>query len=874
MIDAIEYCHAHNVIHRDLKPENVLLDSDYRLKITDFGLSAVLSDSNTLMRTQCGSPHYAAPEVLLGKPYDNRVDIWSIGIILYTLVIGRLPFDTDSQTHVYEKVKKGSYLMPEHESVTPEFIDLVKRLIVRDPDHRITIQEIKCHPWLKMHISPVGLGPVLQISESFLTLVHHAPVYRESYRLTVLTNDDAYSGNKKALKAAPTTPEKPSTPPRKKSKSPESVVVQSQTPKEEWKVLKAPSPPMGVIMEAEEEEVVVADDEEGSVLSDDMEEPEFDAGKILHAANMPSPVVPARVAGPTTIKYAPDTELENPFEFARVGGQDSNVSSNLDHPTENPMTANLMPKKKKKRSPSQPEPSPAVDAGSPDWSSNPQSVLRFAQDGDVESVQSKTRAESDPHRLLNMVEQSADQEVVQRRLDEVCERVQQGTPQGGEPEQDVDPLAQSAPERELRALQEYTLRYLHTKSWEEQTSSSKPSDPHEADEPSAFPSSSFVTDQTCTSTMLSRSTYPSGSELDSNPPGDAQVVQPTERREKGPTISVAIPIHGGGRSDASSPKSTDTPLDQLDPVCGSPVRSLVERRRSTQSDSLAVVKERRHSHSTSEMEAATTNDSRGSPTLGELQGLNVSDLTNHRRSHHPSNRLRSLRRQSEAASPIKSSGGTSNELDSESSWSAKSDTKSDAIANIESRRMQFQRRPRAQSMQVDLPTSGVSKARVGTVKQSKGGSSHGSTQGHNIVSATSTRKYSLAASSQSASKAGATPERTKIKRPSIAPGMKTTRAIDVASMGTWSHQTPKDILALLSEALAKCNYAFKPSKDTPYTYKCSSREYKFELQVCQIRSLQGVYKVEIRRRAGEAFGFHTDIVQRLQDELKQSVYHK
>lgn len=147
IISGIEYCHKFRVVHRDLKPENVLLDRDKNAKIADFGLSNIMHDGDFL-KTSCGSPNYAAPEVISGKLYAGpEVDVWSCGVILYALLCGRLPFDEESIPALFRRIRDGDYAMPHH--VTPPCRDLISKILVVDPLKRITIAEIRQHPWFQ-----------------------------------------------------------------------------------------------------------------------------------------------------------------------------------------------------------------------------------------------------------------------------------------------------------------------------------------------------------------------------------------------------------------------------------------------------------------------------------------------------------------------------------------------------------------------------------------------------------------------------------------------------------------------------------------------------------------------------------------------------
>jgi len=155
IVSGVEYCHYHNVVHRDLKPENLLLDTDNNIKIADFGLSNVIHDGDFL-RTSCGSPNYAAPEVISGNLYaGTEVDVWSCGVILYALLCGTLPFDDESIPNLFKKIKSGMYSLPSHLSQLSK--ELIVRMLVVDPMKRITIPEIRAHPWFQ-HKLPAYLS--------------------------------------------------------------------------------------------------------------------------------------------------------------------------------------------------------------------------------------------------------------------------------------------------------------------------------------------------------------------------------------------------------------------------------------------------------------------------------------------------------------------------------------------------------------------------------------------------------------------------------------------------------------------------------------------------------------------------------------------
>eukprot|EP01012_Entosiphon_sulcatum_P031269 TRINITY_DN3919_c0_g1_i1.p1 TRINITY_DN3919_c0_g1~~TRINITY_DN3919_c0_g1_i1.p1 ORF type:complete len:542 (+),score=119.47 TRINITY_DN3919_c0_g1_i1:71-1696(+) len=152
IICAVEYIHYYRVVHRDLKPENLLLDKDCNVKIADFGLSNLMTDGDFL-KTSCGSPNYAAPEVISGKLYAGpEVDVWSCGVILYALLCGRLPFDEDNIPALFKKIKEGVYVMPPH--LPQPCKDLISKMLIVDPLQRITIQAIRDHEWFKEKLPP------------------------------------------------------------------------------------------------------------------------------------------------------------------------------------------------------------------------------------------------------------------------------------------------------------------------------------------------------------------------------------------------------------------------------------------------------------------------------------------------------------------------------------------------------------------------------------------------------------------------------------------------------------------------------------------------------------------------------------------------
>mmetsp|Transcript_29361 Transcript_29361/g.47110 ORF Transcript_29361/g.47110 Transcript_29361/m.47110 type:complete len:596 (+) Transcript_29361:155-1942(+) len=147
IVSGVAYCHLHMVVHRDLKPENLLMDGDNRIKIADFGLSNMMRDGKFL-KTSCGSPNYAAPEVISGQLYAGpEVDVWSCGVILYAILCGSLPFDDENIRNLFRKIKGGIYTIPSYISKNAQ--DLIRRMLVVDQMRRITMDQIRKHSWFR-----------------------------------------------------------------------------------------------------------------------------------------------------------------------------------------------------------------------------------------------------------------------------------------------------------------------------------------------------------------------------------------------------------------------------------------------------------------------------------------------------------------------------------------------------------------------------------------------------------------------------------------------------------------------------------------------------------------------------------------------------
>lgn len=147
LISAVGYCHSRGVYHRDLKPENLLIDENGDLKVSDFGLSAVVQrDHAGVLQTLCGTPAYVAPEILAKKGYEGaKVDVWSCGVILFVLTVGNLPFHDPNLMAMYKKIYRGEYRCPKW--LSSDLKRFISRLLDANPKSRITVDTIIRDPW-------------------------------------------------------------------------------------------------------------------------------------------------------------------------------------------------------------------------------------------------------------------------------------------------------------------------------------------------------------------------------------------------------------------------------------------------------------------------------------------------------------------------------------------------------------------------------------------------------------------------------------------------------------------------------------------------------------------------------------------------------
>ncbi|ESO90137.1 hypothetical protein LOTGIDRAFT_218210 [Lottia gigantea] len=245
IVSSVQYCHQKHIVHRDLKAENLLLDGDMNIKIADFGFSNEFVPGNKL-DTFCGSPPYAAPELFQGKKYDGpEVDVWSLGVILYTLVSGSLPFDGQNLKELRERVLRGKYRIPFYMSTDCE--NLLKKFLILNPLKRASLETIMRDKWmnvgydddeLKPHVEPqpdyndpvridtmVNMGYNRKDIEESLKLQKYDDIQATYLLLGRRTTDleGSNSGSNLSLRHLPLTPSRPHSENNANSQSPNKV---------------------------------------------------------------------------------------------------------------------------------------------------------------------------------------------------------------------------------------------------------------------------------------------------------------------------------------------------------------------------------------------------------------------------------------------------------------------------------------------------------------------------------------------------------------------------------------------------------------------------------------------------------------------------
>ena len=145
LTSAIMYCHRNNVMHRDIKPENLLLDDLGHIKIADFGWSVHAEGKRA---TFCGTLDYLPPEIVTKQPYDTRVDVWALGVLLYEFLAGSPPFEAESHLDTFRRIAHCD-LQFDDDKIDPDAQDLVSRLLRVQPRNRLQPSEIEKHPWIQ-----------------------------------------------------------------------------------------------------------------------------------------------------------------------------------------------------------------------------------------------------------------------------------------------------------------------------------------------------------------------------------------------------------------------------------------------------------------------------------------------------------------------------------------------------------------------------------------------------------------------------------------------------------------------------------------------------------------------------------------------------
>jgi polo-like kinase 1 len=205
IVEALKYLHSNRVIHRDLKLGNLFLSDKMEVKVGDLGLATKLEFDGEKKRTICGTPNYIAPEILDGKVgHSYEVDVWSLGVIIYTMLVGKPPFETPDVKTTYKKIRMNSYSFPEHVPLSDAAKSLITKILNLDPSRRPSLEEILDHPFINhggtipklLPVSTIACPPSASYIKQYLPQGNTVKISVQPQRLI----DTAPQGQQNAVK--------------------------------------------------------------------------------------------------------------------------------------------------------------------------------------------------------------------------------------------------------------------------------------------------------------------------------------------------------------------------------------------------------------------------------------------------------------------------------------------------------------------------------------------------------------------------------------------------------------------------------------------------------------------------------------------------
>jgi len=236
VVSGLKYLHSHGIMHRDLTLANLMLTSDMKVKIGDFGLATKLATLDERHLTMCGTPNYISPEVATRSSHGLETDVWGLGVILYTLLVGRPPFDTPGVKSTLSKVVMEDYTIPDH--LTPEAKDLISNLLKKNKTDRMLLRNIPSHPWMRTDPLPGQDSGMYTMSTTNFSTNKSKPMstfpvlteYSEENEMEKVSS--YYHPPPQTLPSARSTPhlQPPSSPPVKMVSDPQDLIGVPQAP--------------------------------------------------------------------------------------------------------------------------------------------------------------------------------------------------------------------------------------------------------------------------------------------------------------------------------------------------------------------------------------------------------------------------------------------------------------------------------------------------------------------------------------------------------------------------------------------------------------------------------------------------------------------